>query len=188
MHSKEQNRIYQAAWRASHPERDRANYTAWRAANPEKVRAAKAKYRAAHAEKVRAYMAAYREAHREQARVTQAKYREEHPEETRLAMLAWRDARARGEGEGMATMPEANITLNIDCPRCAGVKECSKCGCNMYHNAKAGWYCPECKLALLKEVAKAADVYLFGNKHICPDDCSSYNALSTALRSLKEGR
>ena len=30
-------------------------------------------------------------------------------------------------------------------------KECPNCGCNMYHNAKTGWYCPECKLARFKE-------------------------------------
>jgi hypothetical protein len=43
------------------------------------------------------------------------------------------------------------------------------------------------RIALLKKVAAAARIYLLGDKHICPDDCSSYNALSDALRAYEEG-
>ena len=43
------------------------------------------------------------------------------------------------------------------------------------------------RIELLEKVVEAARIYLLRDKHICPDDCSSYNALSDALRAYEEG-
>ena len=89
--------------------------------------------------------------------------------------------------EAWDALTEADFIHSCDCIVCKSLRDdsgrsCS--GCAVHHVANKAL---RARIALLKKVAAAARIYLLGDKHICPDDCSSYNALSDALRAYEEG-
>ena len=127
--TKEERKVYSAAWRARNRQKCRDRYTAWRAANPEKARAATAAWREAHREEDRAKHLARYHANREE-RMAQARawknanaaavkdyartYRAAHADERRVRHKTWYDANA--ERERAKARPRA-AAYNAEKPR-----------------------------------------------------------------------
>ena len=92
-------------------------------------------------------------------------------------------SRYRGMIEYARAAPDFSSCKSILADALDGVN-----GAENYEEVKGERDALRARIAVLEKVVEWAKIYLLGNKHICPDDCSSYNALSNALRVYEEGK
>ena len=83
--SREQQRVWQAAWRAANRERARATKAAWVKANPDKVKAAHDAWRNANKEQVKVINATYRMANKDKEKARKIAYREANTDKHKAA-------------------------------------------------------------------------------------------------------